>query len=246
MSEKIRLSHEKTIELIQKAQAGDENALDELVRENLPLVHSVAQKYRCSMEYDDLFQIGALGLVKAVRNFDTSFDVRFSTYAVPMIAGEIKRALRDEGSIKISRSVKELYLRVQRTQDELQSVLGRAATIDEIAQKIGCSAYDVAESLEAMRPLVSIYEPIFDDEDRAQLGDRIASDENTQETIIDELFLHEALSRLCERDRQLINMRYFRNMTQQQTATMLGLSQVQVSRLETKIIRGLREQVTGN
>lgn len=238
------LSHEETQGLIAAAQSGDEQALDTLVRKNMPLVHSVAQKYRCRMEYDDLFQIGCIGLVKAIRKYDASFSVRFSTYAVPMIAGEIKRSLRDEGMLKVSRGIKELARHAMQVQEQLCRKNGREPTIDEIAQVIGCDAMDVAESLEAMNPCISIYEPAYDDS-TATVGDRIASDDNTQEQILNDIFLQQALASLDKRDRQLIDMRFFRNMTQRQTAAMLGVSQVQVSRLETKIIKKLREYYLG-
>ena len=237
------LSHEETIALIISAQKGDEDALDTLFRNNMPLVHSVAQKYRCSMDYDDLFQTGCLGLLKAIRRFDISFDVRFSTYAVPVIAGEIKRTLRDEGSVKVSRSLKELGIRAMQAGEILRAELEREPTIEEIAEKIGCDVSEVAESLEAISPQTSLFEPAYDDDSEACIGDRISDGRDMQSEIMNELLLQDALSSLSERDRALIDMRYFRNMTQSQTARVLGMSQVQVSRLETRIIKGMREEL---
>ncbi|MBQ9949738.1 MAG: SigB/SigF/SigG family RNA polymerase sigma factor [Clostridia bacterium] len=237
------LEHEETLDLIAKSNAGDEEATEKLVRHNIALVKSIASKYReRGMDYDDLFQTGCLGLIKAVRNYNADFGVRFSTYAVPMIAGEIKRTLRDDNMIHISRSMKELGTRAMAVQEKLQNSLGRDVRLDEIAAELGCDVLDVAQSLEAMRPHISIYEPVYDDSDGTSVADRIPANEDTQEQIINDLFLKEMLSSLSLRDRSVIDMRYFRGLTQSQTARLLGISQVQVSRLETRIIKELRER----
>lgn len=241
------LPHEETLELIELAKSGDEEAFDTLVRHNIALVKSIIKKYADrGIEYDDLFQIGCMGLVKAVKNYDASFNVRFSTYAVPMIVGEVKRSLRDDGMIKVSRSMKELGVKAMAAQEKLSGELNRDATIDEIADFLGCTPYDVAESLEAMRPHVSIYEPVYDESDSGvSIADRIVGDNDTEERVINNVFLKEVLDSLDPRDRQVIVMRYYKNMTQSQIASVLGISQVQVSRLESKILARLREKYKG-
>lgn len=238
------LPHEETLELIRRANSGDEDAFDKLYRHNAALVKSIVKKYvGRGIDYDDLYQIGCMGLVKAVRNYDASFNVRFSTYAVPMIVGEIKRSLRDDGIIRVSRSMKELGARAMAVQEKLSKQLGRDATIEEIAKELGCSAFDVAESLEAMRPCISIYEPIYDEADSGvSIADRIADDNDSQESIINNIFLKEALDSLEPRDRKIIIMRYYKNMTQTEIAKTMGISQVQVSRLEARIMSRLRER----
>ena len=196
------------------------------------------------MEYEDLYQTGCMGLVKAVRHYDESFNVRFSTYAVPMIAGEIKRCLRDEGLIHVSRSLKELGAKAMAVREELGNMLGRDVTVDEIAEKLECSSMDIVEALEAMRPLTSIYESAYDDsESSITIADCISNGNDEQESVINNIFLKEALDSLENRDRQLIVMRYFNNMTQTEIADKLGISQVQVSRLEAKILKQLRQGI---
>ena len=237
------LTHEETLALIKLSNSGDEEALDKLVRHNIALVHSVARKYKDrGVDYDDLFQTGCIGLVKAVRNYNADYGVRFSTYAVPMILGEIKRSLRDDGMIRVSRTMKELGVRAMAAYESLQNKFCRDVSVEEVAAELGEDVYDVVQSLEAMRPHISIYEPIYDDEPNALIADRLTDCVNTEDTVINDIFLKEVIGSLGQRDRQIINMRYFRNMTQSQTARVLGISQVQVSRLETSIIKRLREQ----
>lgn len=237
------LTHEETLALIKLSNSGDEEALDKLVRHNIALVHSVARKYKDrGVDYDDLFQTGCIGLVKAVRNYNAEYGVRFSTYAVPMILGEIKRSLRDDGMIRVSRTMKELGTRAMAAYESLQNRLGSDVSVEEVAAELGEDVYDVVQSLEAMRPHISIYEPLYDDEPNALIADRLTDCVNTEDAVINDIFLKEVIGSLGQRDRQIINMRYFRNMTQSQTARVLGISQVQVSRLETSIIKRLREQ----
>ena len=237
------LAHEETLSLIRLAQKGDEEAFEKIVTCNIALVKSIVKKYvGRGMETEDLFQIGCMGLVKAVKGYDEKFDVRFSTYAVPMIAGEIKRALRDEGTIHISRSMKDLGRRAMTCADEITKRNGKEATISEIAEELGESIYDVTESLEAMRPCISVDEPVFDDDDGVCVGDRIDSGHDTENEVLNSVLLKEILDSLSPRDRQVIVLRYFRDMTQSNVAKVLGVSQVQVSRMETRIIKGLREK----
>jgi RNA polymerase sporulation-specific sigma factor len=246
MSESSLLSHERTTELIVSAKQGDEEAFELLIKHNIALVKSIVKKYlNRGVEYDDLFQIGCLGLVKAVKNYDTAFDVRFSTYAVPMIAGEIKRYLRDDGMIKVSRSLKELGIKAMAVQERLSKQLNRDVGIEDIAKALDCDVYDITNALESMRPHVSIYEPVYDDSNNpATIADRLASDSNEEEMIINRVFLKEMLKSLPARDRQIIMLRYFSNKTQAEVARLLNISQVQVSRLENKILKSLRELCT--
>ena len=243
MAESCALPHEETLALIERAQAGEEEAQERLVVCNAPLVRSIVRKYTGrGAEYEDLYQIGCLGLVKAIRNFDTGYNVRFSTYAVPMIAGEIKRFLRDDGMIKVSRSLKELAARAAAAQAELSSSTGREPGVMEIAQALGEAPEDIAMALEAARPHVSIYEPAFGEDSEPQMIDRMAGDAGGDEEALNRVLLKELLGTLDARERRIILLRYFSDKTQSEIAGMLGVSQVQVSRLESRILQKLREK----
>ncbi len=246
MNDSSPLPHEQVLELLCRVRDGDEQALELLVTHNVALVKSIVKKYiGRGVEYDDLYQIGCLGLVKAIKNYDPGFNVRFSTYAVPMIAGEIKRFLRDDGMIKVSRSLKELGIRAMATRERLCRELGQEVGIEDIARELSCESGDVATALESMRPHISIYEPVYDsnnsDNAATLIADRMVYDGNEENEIIDRIFLKEMLGSLESRDRQIIVMRYFQNKTQNQVAEVLGVSQVQVSRLENRILKKLRE-----
>ncbi|MEG1547958.1 MAG: SigB/SigF/SigG family RNA polymerase sigma factor [Clostridia bacterium] len=243
MSESIPLSHELTIKCIIAAQRGDEEAIETLIRTNTALVKSIVKKYiNRGTEYDDLFQIGCLGLVKAIRNFNMEYSVRFSTYAVPMIAGEIKRYLRDDGMIKVSRSLKELATKAAAARDHLSKQLGRDVTIDEIADNVQTSPEDVLMALESARPHMSIYEPAYGDDSDALVIDKAIGELDESNETINRVMLKEMLRTLPPRERQIIMMRYFADKTQGEIARTLGVSQVQVSRLENRIIAKLRDQ----
>ena len=194
---------------------------------------------------DDLFQVGCIGLIKALDNFDMSHDVKFSTYAVPMIIGEIRRFLRDDGMIKVSRPLKELAGKVGAAREKLEADLGREPTVEELARSVGASREEVAASMEAGARVGSIYEP-FDagDESGGCLADKIAEKTSENDRVLDRIVLAELLSGLGEKEQQIIKMRYFENMTQTVIAGRLGISQVQVSRLEKKILREMRERLT--
>lgn len=242
MAESCALPHEETLALIERAQAGDEEAQEQLVVCNAPLVRSIVRKYTGrGAEYEDLYQIGCLGLVKAIRNFNTAYNVRFSTYAVPMIAGEIKRFLRDDGMIKVSRTLKELAARAAVVQAELSASLGREPGVADIAAAMGESAEDVAMALEAARPHISIYEPAFGEDSDPQVIDRMAGEDGGEEQALNRVLLKELLGALDARERQIILLRYFSDKTQSEIAALLGVSQVQVSRLENRILQKLRE-----
>ncbi|MDE7362416.1 MAG: sigma-70 family RNA polymerase sigma factor [Oscillospiraceae bacterium] len=206
---------------------------DEFIAANLPLVHSLANRFRGrGIDYEEMFSAGSLGLVKAYDNFDESRGLCFSTYAVPVILGEIKRLFRDGGAVKMSRSLKELSLRAARARDEL-SKSGAEPTVGEIAEYLGVSPEDAAEAVAAGLPPVSLTSA----EDG---GEYDLPEESRENALIDKLALRQCLSELDERDRRLIILRYFRSMTQSQTAELLGMSQVQVSRRERKILDNLR------
>ena len=242
MNDSAPLNHEEALRLLALAKEGDESAQELLVKRNIALVKSIIKKYlNRGVDYDDLFQIGCLGLVKAIKNYDPAYQVRFSTYAVPMIAGEVKRYLRDDGMVKVSRSLKELAIKVAAAQEKLNLRFGREAGIMEIAEETGADPGDIVMALEASRPHASIYDPVYGDDSDACVMDKLASDEDCESGIVNRILLKELLSQLDPRERQLIMMRYFMNKTQSDTAKELGVSQVQVSRLESKILKKLRD-----
>ncbi|GGG19056.1 RNA polymerase sporulation sigma factor SigF [Paenibacillus aceti] len=229
--------------LIALSQAGDNVARDRLVNCNTRLVWSVVQRFmNRGYEPEDLFQIGCIGLLKSVDKFDLSYDVKFSTYAVPMIIGEIQRFLRDDGTLKVSRSLKEMANKVRKKKDELSKVLNRLPTVKEVAEELGVTPEDVVFAQEANKPPASIHETVFEnDGDPITLMDQIADE--SQERWFDKLALHEAIDGLSERERLIVYLRYYRDQTQSEVAARLGISQVQVSRLEKKILQNIRDQI---
>lgn len=236
------LSDEKVRQLISDSQAGDHTARDTLVNSNIRLVWSVVQRFlNRGYEADDLFQIGCIGLLKAIDKFDLTFEVKFSTYAVPMIIGEIQRFLRDDGTVKVSRSLKELAHKVRRAKDELSKRIGRLPTVMEVAEEMGITPEEVVYAQEANRPPSSIHETVFEnDGDPITLMDQISDQE--EEKWFDQLALKEAMNKLTERERLIVYLRYFKDQTQSEVAERLGISQVQVSRLEKKILRTMKDQ----
>lgn len=234
--------HELTLELIAKSQAGDEEAKSTLVAENIPLVKSIIKRYlNTHIEYDDLLQIGSLGLVKAINNFDSSFNVRFSTYAVPMIVGEIKRYIRDDGAIKVSRAIKSQYIQINQYIEKYRNEHAETPSIEQIAEEIGVDTREVVFIMDSGKFPVSIYEKM-DDESNIELVDKIESD-NTDEKMLNKIMLTELIDMLDEREKKIIILRYFRDKTQSEIAEELGVSQVQVSRLETKILEKMRKNL---
>ena len=234
-----------TIALIRKSHDGDEKARIQLVEENVGLIWCVVKRcYGRGVEPEDLFQIGSIGLLKAIDKFDLSFDVKFSTYAVPMISGEIKRFLRDDGMIKVSRSLKENQWKIKRAVEAFQRETGREPAIEEIAKELGLEPEEIVLSMEAVVEVESMDQSIFAaDGKEIFLKERIADEKNEEEELLDKLLLEQLLKTLDERDKKLILMRYFENKTQTQVAEILGISQVQVSRLEKKILRRMKELV---
>lgn len=236
------LSHEETLALLRRAKAGDEEAQETLVLHNTGLVKSLASRFlNRNVEYEELFQIGSIGLIKAIRNYDESYNVRFSTYAVPLIMGEIKRFLRDDGILKVSRMTKEVSRRVLSEAERLRNILGREATILELCGALSMTPEEIVYAMEAAQLPMSLYEPVYEEgENSALLMDRIAAQE--QPDIEERIMLKEMIGSLEPRERQIILMRYFKDMTQSEIARKLGVSQVQVSRLENKILDKLREK----
>ena len=239
------LTHEQTIEFIDKAQSGDQQAKEILVSRNIALVKSVLKRFLDrGYEYDDLLQIGTIGLIKAIQNYDKTFNVRFSTYAVPMIMGEIKRFIRDDGIIKISRSLKELAMKAMYAKEQLKNTLGREPTIHEIADELDSTPEEVIHALESGRPVSSIYDVVYEDDSNPILMlDKISSKDDELSRVVDSVTIDEVLSNLEEREKTIIIMRYFQDKTQGDIAKVLGISQVQVSRLEKKVLLKMREML---
>nr|WP_294527683.1 SigB/SigF/SigG family RNA polymerase sigma factor [uncultured Blautia sp.] len=234
-----------TLALIGRAHQGDKVARDTLFEENAGLVYSVAKRFiGRGVDLEDLIQIGSIGLIKAVDKFDLSYDVKFSTYAVPMIVGEIKRYLRDDGLLKVSRSLKENYYRVYKKREELEYSLGREPTLTELSQALKMPVEDLVMTMEATAEVESLQKSIYQGENsEIPLADKLAHKENQQEKLLNRILLEELLAHLDKRERQLICMRYFQDMTQMEVAAELGISQVQVSRLEKRILNRLKELI---
>ncbi|WP_421379365.1 RNA polymerase sporulation sigma factor SigF [Bacillus salacetis] len=230
-------------ELIQRSQEGDQSARDTIVQKNMRLVWSVVQRFlNRGYEPDDLFQIGCIGLLKSVDKFDLSYDVKFSTYAVPMIIGEIQRFIRDDGTVKVSRSLKEMGNRIRRAKDELSKTLGRVPTINEIAAHLELSPEEIVMAQEASRAPSSIHETVYEnDGDPITLLDQIS--DNSDQKWFDKIALKEAIRELDERERLIVYLRYYKDQTQSEVADRLGISQVQVSRLEKKILHNMKEKM---
>jgi len=236
---------EKTFELIKKAKTGDENAKTQLVNENSPLIKSVIRYYRNKgVEYDDLYQLGCMGFIKAIKNFSFEFGVRFSTYAVPMIAGEVKRFLRDDGFIKVSRTTKTLAMKINVFVEEHKKKNENAPSLEDIALHFDQSAYDIIFAMDAARSPLSLYDKTGEEDGALSLIDKIAAKCSTDEDI-DKIVLRDLIKGLSDREKLIINLRYFKDKTQSAVAKVLKVSQVQVSRLETKIIDKIKAGFEG-
>ena len=231
-------------ELFIRAQKGDKEAKEQLFKDNMGLVHHVIKRYvnRVGIETEDLFQIGAMGLVKAIEKFDIDYGVCFSTYAVPLIVGEIRRFLRDDGIIKIGRSVKENGHRSDWIRDAFWKKMGREPTLSELAEDSGIAVEDIITALEACREVESIYKTVYASDGNEMLLVDMLGKEGESDEIVNRLLLEKLLSALDEREKNLIQLRYFENKTQMQVAGDLGMSQVQVSRLEKKVLLRLRQE----
>lgn len=230
-------------ELIKRSQSGEQEARDTIVQKNMRLVWSVVQRFmNRGYEPDDLFQIGCIGLLKSVDKFDLSYDVKFSTYAVPMIIGEIQRFIRDDGSVKVSRSLKEVANKIRKAKDELSKRYGRVPTINEIAEFLEITAEEVVLAQEAARAPSSIHETVYEnDGDPITLLDQIA--DHSEHRWFDKIALKEAIEELDEREKLIVYLRYYKDQTQTEVAQRLGISQVQVSRLEKKILQDRKSVV---
>ena len=234
----------ETIELIKRSRAGDKLAREQVIKENMPLVYSIVKRFAGrGHDLEDLRQIGAIGLIKAVDNFNWTFDVKFSTYAVPMISGEIKRFMRDDGMVKVSRTLKENGIHIRRVAESLAAELGREATLEELSAATEMKREDIVLALEAGNEVESLHKTVYQKEgSEISLMERIPSDKDEAETVVNQLLLEQLLAELDEQERQIIHMRYFEEKTQTQIAGILGLSQVQVSRLEKRVLGSMRKK----
>lgn len=242
-------------ELFIQAQGGDEKAKEILFSRNIGLVHHVIKRYLGrGCEAEDLFQLGAIGLVKAIEKFDVDYGVCFSTYAVPMIAGEVRRFLRDDGMVKVSRGIKENIWKINRAREKLYQKLGREVTVQELAAESGLEPEDIVLAMEAGREVESIYKTVYQSDGNEiylldMLGDGQVQMGNPREMqdegdkVLDKMLLEELLKKLNETEQRLIQLRFYENQTQVQVAKCLGMSQVQVSRLEKRVLLRLREYV---
>lgn len=238
------LSNQETIELFKKMNEGDPFARDELIEGNMKLVLSILKKfYNKTDNLDDLFQVGCLGLVKAIDNFDTSYDVKLSTYACPMIVGEIKRYLRDNSSLRISRSIKDIAYKTLKLKEELTTSDGKEPTNKQIAELLGVSEYEVVNAIESLREPVSMYEPIYNDGgDTIYLFDQIA-DKKDDANLETRMSVEKAINKLSIREQQVLNDRFVIGKTQMEIASELGISQAQISRIEKNAINTIKKLV---
>lgn len=232
--------------LIEKAKTGDNAAKERIISENTNLIKSIVKRYlNKGVEYDDLFQLASMGLLKAINGFDEGYGVRFSTYAVPMIAGEIKRFMRDDGSIKVSRTIKAAAKQINAYVEEYTAERGTQPTIKHVAEKFKMPPSEVVFTMGSSRMPVSIYaQGDYKDEKSKLLLDTLSSQDD-QEEMLDVLELRSAINGLSERDKKVIMLRYFRDMTQTEVAESLGVSQVQVSRIESRIMQEFKNKLTG-
>ena len=232
-------------ELLNLAKNGDSEAMNKLIEMNLPLVMSISTKFlNRGYEYEDIFQIGSIGLVKAINNFNTDYNVKFSTYAVPMIIGEIKRFLRDDGMIKVSRNVKSLARKISIYKEQLSKTLQRSPTIEELAEYAGVDKEEIIFAIESANSLQYLYDTIHQDDGApVLLIDKLSEEKKCDDNLIERIALKEALRSLDEKARQIIMLRYFKDKTQVQVAKMLGISQVQVSRIEKKVLAQMKKRL---
>ena len=233
-------------ELLLKAKGGDETARQTLIEGNLRLVLSVIQRFDKRGESpDDLFQVGCIGLIKAIANFDTTKNVRFSTYGVPMIAGEVRRYLRDNSVIRVSRSIRDVAYRVLQCKEAMLLQLGREPTIEELANQLEIPAEDVSEALDAVCAPVSLYDPVYSDGgDPLTVMDQVRDTKNTEEGWMEHITLQNAFRNLGDREKQILSLRFYDGKTQMEVASHLGISQAQVSRLEKGAIQSMRKYIS--
>ena len=237
------LKEDKKLELIKKAHNGDKDARDEMIQGNLKLVLSVIQRFSNRGEpLDDLFQVGCMGLIKAIDNFNTDLQVRFSTYAVPMIIGEVRRYLRDNNSVRVSRSLRDTAYKAIQAREKLSNELNRGPRVEEIAKELDMNKEDVVIALEAIVEPVSLYEPVYNEGGDAiyvmdQIGDR-----NTPDSWMDEIMIKDSIKKLSQREKNILNLRFMLGKTQTEVAKEIGISQAQVSRLEKSALKRIKGQ----
>ena len=232
--------------LLRRAKAGDEQAREALIEGNLRLVLSVIQRFEKRGESpDDLFQVGCIGLIKAISNFDPDKQVRFSTYGVPMIAGEVRRYLRDNSAIRVSRSIRDIAYKVLQCKESQTARLGREPTLEEISKELDLPMADVSQALDAVCAPVSLYDPVYSDNgDPLTVMDQVRDNRNTEVNWMDHITLQSAFSRLGDREKQILSLRFYDGKTQMEVAGSLGISQAQVSRLEKGAICAMRKSVS--
>ena len=239
------LSNEEKRELLIRAKNGDDKAREKLINGNLKLVLSVIQSFGGRGENpDDLFQVGCIGLIKAVDNFDISLDVKFSTYAVPMILGEIRRYLRDNNSIRVSRSLRDLAYKALQARERLSAKLSREPTNAEIAKELGRAESEVVNALDSIADPISLYEPIYTDNgDSVYVLDQIKDEKNTDDQWLDEIAISQAIGKLSERERRILSLRFYNGRTQTEVSDEIGISQAQVSRLEKSALEKIKHRL---
>ena len=236
------LGNEELLDYIRRAKNGDESAKEIIFTQNSPLIKSIIRRFKNKgVEYEDLYQIASIGFLKAIKNFDESFNVKFSTYTVPMVMGEIKRYIRDNGAIKVSRALKILANKINRYIDEYQTNHTDSPSIENISNKFSVTQEEVVLALDSAKMPLSIYDKYDEDEDGQELIEKI-SDSQSEEVLLNKILLSNAISLLEEREKKIIILRYFRDKTQSEIAESLGVSQVQISRLENKILKKIRQE----
>ena len=239
------LKNDEMVELLRKTKEGDMAAREKLIAGNLRLVLSVIQRFdRRGENVDDLFQVGCIGLIKAIDNFNIDLDVRFSTYGVPMIVGEIRRYLRDNSSMRVSRSMRDMAYRVLKVKEKFMAENQREPTIEEIAKELDAKREDIVFALEAITDPVSLYEPVYSDSgDAVCVMDQVKDSKNTDESWLDHIALKDALDKLPEREKKILALRFFQGKTQMEVSTEVGISQAQVSRLEKNALEQIRKNL---
>lgn len=236
---------DRTIELIKRAKEGDDAAREQVASENLGLVWSVVRRFAGrGHDLEDLYQIGCIGLLKCIDKFELSYDVKFSTYAVPMIMGEVKRFLRDDGLVKVSRSLKETAYKVYQAREQMMNANGEEPSIEALATALELDKEDIVVALEANSEVESIYKTIYENDGNSiYLIDKLESSEDESQTLVNQLALKEIMAGLEEKEREIIYMRYFEDKTQTEIAKAIGISQVQVSRIEKRVLLKMREEM---
>lgn len=240
-----KLNHEQTMALLRRAQSGDENAKNDFVMANMRLVLSIVQRFSAKKEsVDDIFQVGCIGLIKAMENFNTDLNLRFSTYAVPMIIGEIRRFLRDSSPVRVSRSLRDTAYRAITTRQELESATNREATMEEVATALNIPLSDLVYAMDAISDPVSLYDPVYHDgNETVMIMDQVSDLKNCDEKWITNVSISEAINKLSEREREILLLRFYEGKTQVEVSEEIGISQAQVSRLEKNAKSALKKSL---